>query len=50
MPEDEGQPSLAALTDEEQVALATNTDNGPRSIGDRIETLKLPQEPGSAVE
>jgi hypothetical protein len=41
--------NLDELTDEEQVALLEQTDNGPRSDEDAEETAKLPQSPGSEV-
>ncbi len=40
---------ISELSDEEQVALATSTDNGPKSPEDATKTANLPQDPGSVV-
>lgn len=42
--------ALASLTDEEQVALLTRTENGPRSEYDAAETLALSQDPSVIYE
>lgn len=41
---------ISELSDEEQVQLLVNSDNGPRSHEDAIKTAHLPQEPGSVVK
>jgi hypothetical protein len=40
---------LEELSDEEQVELLEQTDNGPKSDEDAIKTSHLPQNPGSVV-
>lgn len=41
--------SILPSTPEEQVAAAENTDNGPRSVTDAVETAALPQDPDTEV-
>ena len=41
---------ISELSDEEQLALVRDTDNGPKSPEDEAKTAALPQDPGSVVE